>query len=454
MEVEASASTCQRDTVTVAPDRGRILSVDDPDDGRGPAPSAPPRRRPLRVCHLAYSFYENDNRVVRYARTLADRGDLVDVVTLRRPGQARRGTSEGVGVYRVQRRSRDEKAAWVYLLKILSFFLRAFGLLSLAGWRKRYDIVHVHNVPDFLVFAAIGPRLLGARIILDIHDLLPEFYAGKFGTREESALFRGLLLVERLSCRFAHHVIVANHLWHDKVTRRSAPAGRCTPILNYPAAEFFQPALSENARTAGSFRILYPGTLNHPQGVDIAVAAFAEVCHRMPGAEFHIYGDGPARESLRQQATSLGVGERVVIRDLVAFHDVPKLMTSVHVGVVPKRADGFGNEAFSTKILEFMACGVPVIVSRTKVDAHYFDDRTVRFFTPGDADDLARQMLWAFEHPHELHELADSAKRCALSYSWQQHSGEYLAIVDGLTCGRQVSQEEEAERNRNDSATR
>jgi glycosyltransferase involved in cell wall biosynthesis len=394
-----------------------------------------PTHRPLRICHLAYSFYENDNRVVRYAQTLAARGDQVDVITLRRPGQPRRGHLNGVEIYRVQRRSRGERAAWTYLLKILSFWTRALALLTVGALRKRYDVVHVHNVPDFLVFAAAVQKWCGARIILDIHDLLPELYVGKFAARVDSVTFRSLLAAERISCRFADHVIVANHLWHDKLQGRSVASDRCTPILNYPANEFFEPA-SPTAKAEGSFVILYPGTLNHHQGVDNAVAAFARVCHRMPGATFVIYGEGPARESLRRQADALSVGDRVSICDPVPFHQVPELMTRAHVGVVPKRADGFGNEAFSTKVLEFMACGVPVIVSRTKVDRYYFDDRSVRFFTPGDVDDLARQMLWAFEHPAELRRLAASGKTCALEYSWQRHSEEYVRMVDGLAQAR------------------
>jgi glycosyltransferase involved in cell wall biosynthesis len=312
----------------------------------------------------------------------------------------------------------------------------------------------VHNVPDFLVFAALGPRLLGARVILDLHDLLPEFYAGKFGTREDSSLYRILLLVERLSCRFADHVIVANHIWHGKVTRRSAPPSRCTPILNYPADEFFRPAPRQNTAAAGPFVMLYPGTLNHHQGLDIAVAAFAEVRDRMPRAQFLIHGDGPARESLRRQATELGIGDRVVIRDFVPFHEVPAVMAAADVGVVPKRADGFGNEACSTKILECMACGVPVIVSRTSVDAYYFDNGTVRFFTPGNVKDLARQMLWAYEHPAELHRVAASARRYALDYSWRRHAGEYVAIVDGLTHHCEASPVESSKRNPSHSAPR
>jgi len=60
--------------------------------------------------------------------------------------------------------------------------------------------------------------------------------------------------------------------------------------------------------------------------------------------------------------------------------------------VVPKRANSFGNEAFSTKILEFMALGVPVIVSNTKIDKYYFSDDLVMFFKNEDIDDLAAKM--------------------------------------------------------------
>ena len=52
--------------------------------------------------------------------------------------------------------------------------------------KARYQLIHVHSVPDFLVFAAWFPKLTGAKIILDIHDLLPELYAGKYGTDHNS----------------------------------------------------------------------------------------------------------------------------------------------------------------------------------------------------------------------------------------------------------------------------
>jgi glycosyltransferase involved in cell wall biosynthesis len=388
-----------------------------------------PGRR-LRVCHVAYTFYENDNRVIRYAESMAERGHDVEVIALRRQGQSNTHEMNGVRIHRIQRRSVNERGALSYLPKLVWFLINSMVRLTLFQLRRRYDIVHVHNVPDFLVFAAIMPKLMGARVILDIHDVLPELYGGKFGAGEKSAAFRALLVVERLSCRFANHVIIANHLWHTKLIERSVPEWKCTAILNYPDLRMFRP-LEARARKA-AFVFLYPGTLNHHQGLDIAIDAFAQVRDRMPGAEVHIYGEGPARPALTRQATDLGLADRVRLMDRVPLVEVARLMAAADVGIVPKRADGFGNEAFSTKTLEFMACGVPIIVSRTQIDAHYFDDSVVRFFTPGSVDDLARAMLWTYEHRAEHGEWIRAASAFASRFSWQERSTDYLDIVHRL----------------------
>ena len=389
-------------------------------------------RRPLRICHLAYTFYENDNRVIRYAEALAERGCEVDVVALRRPGQRRVDVSGNVRVFRIQRRAINEKNALAYLLKILWFFFKSGGLLTLRHLRKQYDVVHVHNVPDFLIFAAAVPRLMGARLVLDIHDILPELYAGKFGAAEDSAVFRALLRVERSSCAFADHVIVANHLWHKKLVERALAAEKCTPILNFPDLRLFMPVSAGGRRSDGKFLILYPGTLNHHQGLDVAIKAFALVKDRMPNAELHIYGEGPARPSLAALIEERALGDRVCLRDRLTLAQIAPVMALADVGVVPKRADGFGNEAFSTKILEFMACGVPVVVSRTQVDSHYFNDTIVRFFTSGDENHLAKTLLDVYEDRFGHGAWIKAARDFAVQHSWQERVVDYLDIIDSL----------------------
>ena len=386
--------------------------------------------RPLRICHLAYTFYEFDNRVTRYVRALADRGDEVDVIALRQPERPWRETVDGVRFYRIQRRSRNEKAPGSYLLKLLWFCVKSAVLLAALQLRRRYDVVHVHNIPDFLVFGALVPKLLGARVILDIHDIVPELYAGKFGGKSESPMFRALVAVEQLCCRFADHVIIANDIWHERLIGRGVPPAKCTAFVNYPDLNLFAPA---DARPEdGRFLILYPGTLNRHQGVDLAIQAFAAVRAEMPRAEFHIYGHGPALPELKQMVRDAGLEESVRFMDSVGVAQIARIMASATVGVVPKRADGFGNEAFSTKIFEFMACGVPVIVSRTRIDQFYFTDQLVNFFEPGNAADLAAVLLRVYRTPDQQESRTRAARAFAQRNSWQVRSADYRAIVDSL----------------------
>jgi glycosyltransferase involved in cell wall biosynthesis len=276
------------------------------------------------------------------------------------------------------------------------------------------------------------PKLMGARVILDIHDILPELYAGKFGSASQSAIFRWLLLVERVSCRFADHVIVANHLWHDKLIARAVPARKCLTVLNYPDLRLFKPVVSAEKRQDGKFNFLYPGTLNHHQGLDIAARAFALAQDHIPGGELHIYGEGPDRPALQRLITELGLQDRVKLKERLPINEIIAVMAQADAGVVPKRADGFGNEAFSTKILEFMACRVPVVISRTQVDAHYFDDSLVRFFHPGDEKDLARALVETYQQRAVLGPRIDRAYEFAVRNSWQQRIGDYRGLVESL----------------------
>ena len=74
---------------------------------------------------LTYSFYENDGRVKRYAETLARRGDHVDIVALKKPGQADFEVINAVNVYRIQTRTPDEKGKLSYFVKLFRFLLHS-----------------------------------------------------------------------------------------------------------------------------------------------------------------------------------------------------------------------------------------------------------------------------------------------------------------------------------------
>jgi glycosyltransferase involved in cell wall biosynthesis len=381
---------------------------------------------------ISYSVYEADGRVMRYAEALAQRGDSVDVIALSRGDRTGNEVIKGVNVFRVQSRDRREKSKYDYLFRILSFFFRAMWLVTKRHRQQPYDLIHVHSVPDFLVFLAWIPKLKGAKVVLDIHDVMPEFYASKFGTGEDSLVFKVLLYLERKSAQFADYVIAANHIWEAKLLSRSAVEGKCSALLNFPDRSMFQRTGRTRADGDGKFVILYPGTLNWHQGLDIAVRSFAQIAEAAPDSEFHIYGQGPTLESLRELAQSLGLNGRVKFQGTCQITEVAGIMENADLGVVPKRNDPFGDEAFSTKILEFMAMGVPVVVSETKIDRYYFNDSLVKFFKAGDDKSLAAAMLKVIQDSDLRKSLVQNSSVFVENYDWQTNKAKYFEIVDKL----------------------
>jgi glycosyltransferase involved in cell wall biosynthesis len=387
---------------------------------------------------VAYTNYEGDNRVMRYAETLASRGDQVDVIALRGRHDESDQVVNGVNVIKIQRRERNEKGRFSYLFRLLAFLLKSAWVLNKRHREKPYDLIHVHSVPDFLVFSAWLPRLHGAKVILDIHDVLPELYISKFGAGKESWIFKMLLFVERASSRAADHVIIANDLWRERLVARSVPEEKCTSILNFPDGRIFH--RTETKRHDGPFVILYPGSLNWHQGLDLAIQAFARIQNQAPGVEFHIYGGGAEKEKLRLLAQTLGLDSKVFIHGGMPLREIVKVMQNADLGVVPKRGNSFGNEAFSTKTLEFMSLGVPLIVADTAVDRYYFNDSLVKFFRSGDEEDLAATMLQMIGDSELRGQLANNGLEFASRNNWESHQSIYLNIVNALTKKKEMGE--------------
>ena len=392
-------------------------------------------RQPRRVCMITHSFYENDNRVTRYAEALAQRGDEVDVVALRRsPELPEQELMSGVQVHRLQTRAgKNEQTKLDFLWPLLRFLTTSSLWLRKSHRQKPYDLIHVHNIPDFMVFAAWYPKLKGAQVLLDIHDIVPEFYGSKFGIPNGSFTVRSLKTVERFSARFADHVILANHLWLEKYAARSAPAGKCSVFINNVDSDIFQ--YRPRTRKDGRQIIIFPGGLQWHQGIDIAIHAFKKISNQVPNAEFHIYGDGNMKPKLIELVDELGLKDRVRFFEPLRIRQIAEVMADADLGVVPKRADSFGNEAYSTKIMEFMSVGVPVVISSTKIDRFYFNDSVVKFFESGNVDALASGMLELLNNAPLREAMVKRANEYVTQNSWEVRKSDYLALVDSICLG-------------------
>ncbi len=386
-----------------------------------------------KICMIAYTDYESDGRVRRYAETLARRGDEVDVISHRVWSTGKTETKlNGVTVHHVSRRSQNESGPWAYASQQLNFLFKASAAVYKLHSKKRYDVIHIHNIPDFLVFAAWYPKLTGTKLILDIHDIVPELFENKFNSRFKKLYVTALRLIEKMSMKFVDHVIISNHLWREKLIVRSVNEGRCSVLVNHVDPTVF--TRRPRTRNDGKFIVLFPGSFQWHQGLDIGIRAFSKFRKTVPNAEFHLYGTGNDKQiaELKALVRELDLEESVKFFEIVTLDKIVDVIANCDLGVVPKRADSFGNEAYSTKIMEFMSLGIPVVVSRTKIDSYYFTNDEVRFFQSGDSDAMAKAMIDVAQDQSLRESLIAHGLKYVEQNSWAQKRKEYLALIDDL----------------------
>jgi glycosyltransferase involved in cell wall biosynthesis len=411
----------------------------------------------MNSCTVAYAFYETDFRVSRYAEALTAPGSVTDAIALQADGKRKIERINGVKLYRIQKRLFDDQGGpFDYLYKMGIFFIKASWLILVNHLRYRYDLIVVHNVPDFFVFTALIPRLLGAKVILDIHDILPEFFCQRFNKPVNSLYGRLLRVAEYLSVRFCSFVIMGNDLWRKKISQRNHfPFEKTIGFVNYPHLEYFE-EITYKVRNSGP-SIIYPGHLSHHHGIDIAVKAMPTVRKSLPSAVLDIYAASwvpQYRYQLEHLITDLNLDHAVRIHPPKDIHELVEVYKTADIGIVPKRGGIFASEAFSSKILDFMASGIPVVASRTTIDEYYFDDSQIMFFTPEDSEDLARCIVALHGDPAKKKLLSENGKRYAFENNWGAKKPVFLDIVNSLVKDKETWTRQESISSFPRSATR
>jgi glycosyltransferase involved in cell wall biosynthesis len=327
----------------------------------------------------------------------------------------------------------------VQLLEYAVFFLMAFVTLTFLHLRRRYTSVQVHNLPDFLVFCALIPKLMGVPVILDLHDLMPEFYAARFRTDGRGLLLRLVKLQERLACRFADHVITVTEHWRRSLIKRHLPPDKCTVLMNLADDRIFNltkpTAASPNGAASGTpFRLIYHGALFERYGLDLAVEAIDRLRDEIPSLHLTIIGKGPFRKSLAEMVSSRDLQGQISLEPFVMVDELPARIIQADAAVVPYRNDVFTRELLPTKLLEYAALGIPAIVARTMAISAYFDDDMVRFFPPGDVDALTECIRELQKDRARLARLSAGIRRFNEHFNWPQQSRSYLQLIEQLSC--------------------
>lgn len=388
------------------------------------------------VVHAYYPLGET--RVERQAVALRDRGIEVDVICLRKRGEPAVELVDGVRVHRMPVHRRKGSGILAQLFEYLAFFSLAFARLTRLHMRRRYAVVQVHNLPDFLVFTALVPKLMGAKVILDLHDLTPEFYGERFG-RDPASPAVGLIRVqERMSCAFADHVITVTDLWRDALVGRGQPPHKVSVVMNVPDERIFNASVSAGPSLGASngLRLIYHGNMDRRYGLDLAVEAIDLVRREIPDVHLTLHGGGEYRETIEALVSERKLQDNIEIsREFVPTEALAKRIKAADVGLVPYRDGVFTGSILPTKLLEYAALGLPVIAARTRTIDAYFDESMVEFFTPGKADELTEHILILSHHPERRAQLGRGISRFAERLSWRDLGAEYVRLVERLPAG-------------------
>jgi len=391
-----------------------------------------------RAAVLLFSHYPADPRPRRAAEALAAQGVKVDVICLRDDdGEPARENFGSINVTRVRlKRQRGSKLG--YVGQYFTFVLASFFYLASRSLTRRYDLVHVHNMPDILVFGATVPRLLGAKVILDLHDPMPELMQTIFRLPEKSLSVVMLKRLEKLSIRFADLVLTVNLACRKIYSSRSCQLDKIKVVINSPDEEIFRfqrgevrDVVGKNGNGSEPFVILYHGSLVHRNGFDLAVASLEKVREVIPSVRLSVCGkQTDFFEKVMESARQRGLDRIVDYLGVRNLKEIVETIEDCDVGIIPNHRNTFTEINTPTRIFEYLALAKPVIAPKTKGIQDYFGDDELIFFEAGNADDLARKIEFAFFHPAEV---AETVKRGQAVYGSHTWSRERLTLLNSIS---------------------
>ena len=396
-------------------------------DGRGRETA---QLKGKRAAVLLFSYYPADVRPRRAAEALVGEGMHVELICLRKSAEEpTREVFRGVHILRLPLK-RHRGGAVTYLAQYSAFIAAAFFILTARSVRKRFDLVHVHNMPDVLVFSALTPKLLGAKVVLDLHDPMPELMMTIFGLRSESFAVGLLKRLERWSVAFADTVFTVNQACKRILTSRSCRADKITVVMNSPDENIFalrRPAAS-TANGPRRFVMMYHGSILERNGLDLAIEALAAIRSEIPAAELRIYGDATpfldvVMAAVRKHALEGAVryfgGKRP--------EEIAAAIDECDIGIIPNRRSIFTEINTPTRIFEYLSRGKPVVTGRAPGVQDYFDDDALFFFELGDVADLAGKIIHVFRHPEDVERAVRRGQDTYLMHRWSE---ERRALVE------------------------
>ena len=385
-----------------------------------------------RVALVGHASLPDDTRLRRQAEALRDAGYGVDLFGLRDPGQPEVEEWRGLRIIRLPVRRAFTGFAG-HLAEYLAFASLVSVRLAVEHRRQRYRMVQVATLPDFLAFAALPGRLTGVPLLLDLHEDMPAFFRDRFSSPGLRPLVTIVTAAARASAAVADAIITVHEPLRQLAIARGVPAHRISVVMDSADERMFDPARHPRRRfmADGRLRLIHHSNLQRIYGLDVAVEAVSLLDPALD-AHLDVFGDGPFRSQIEAAIARHAIADRVTLHGRVPQDALPALLAAADIGLVPTLPEPYLEYSLSTKLIEYVVMGVPVIASDLRTFRAHFDATAIRFVRGGLPRALAEAIQDLAGDPAGADALATEAQRQATPYTWAVQSAHYLAVVETL----------------------
>lgn len=379
------------------------------------------------ICFIVQEYYPKDPRVKKFVELLLSKNFCVDVISLKSHDLPAKEHSGNLNIYRV---GLEKKRAGLkrYLLEYIVFFWAAFIKVTTLYFKRKYKVIHVNTLPDFLVFSAIIPKLFGAKVLLDMHEIAPEFFMVKFNKTRKDFVIKLLIFIEKISLRFADYSLTVTDAIKNIFIKRDIQENKISVIMNVPE----KTSLKKRAFSLKTnFNLVYHGTLTSLYSLDIAIKAVAEVKNKIPHICLNIFGEGQEEENLRNLVSEMSLTQNVIFHGYLNHQQMMKDLDKMDVGVLPIQRNIFIDLSFSNKLAEYVSLGIPVIITDMPSVKEYFKDSSL-FYFDGSFAKLGEIILEIYNNETILDQKIESAKDDYALINWDIMSERYMKIINRL----------------------
>ena len=349
------------------------------------------------VAIIMYYDWYSDGRAKASRDVYSELGYQMLVFCTRERNYPKKRTEDGVRIWNGIAKYMGNNL-FLYLLSHLIFVLQAsFWLFCQCLFRKPC-LIHIHNMPDYLMGAAFIGKLFGIRTLWDVRDIAPAVWFSKKhpnSLKPFGRLYEMMLSVQILASRISDHIICADKLQKGLFLKNGVNPQKIDVFMNLPLEQYFW--WIGTPKKSNHFGLVYHGTLTHRLGLDQVIRAI-NIVSRNIDVRLDIIGDGDTKYELRDLINSLKLNNIINISGkFIRTEDLPQWIKGASGAIIPNRKTySTDNFMLPHKMLEYIKLGIPVIVPRLHIIESYLSGDEAIFYEPEDIQGMAKaiERLW------------------------------------------------------------